>query len=148
MDFMKNLLLTVGLFLFSNTNAMQTAKDQKMMSAILFTVNVDPPVQIIQVPSQKKVKFEDQVGRRVRVTIENSNRTPIYSSTYINYDTPANVVIVFLRGSCDVEMVECRKCAMSLDTYYELFPTISSVTKKWSKVFWEKITSSISFFDD
>lgn len=145
---MKNLLLTVVLFLFSNTNAMQTAEKQETISAILFTVNTEPPVQIIQVPSQKKVKFEDQVGRRIRVTIENSNRTPIYSSTYINYDTPPNVVVDFLRGSFDVEMVKYKKCSMSLDTYYELFPTIPSVTKKWSKVFWEKVTSSISFFDD
>jgi hypothetical protein len=145
---MKNLLLTLGLFLYSNTNAMQTDKDQEMISAILFTVNVNPPVQIIQVPSQKKVKFEDQVGRRIKVIIENSNRTPIYSSIYINYDTPPDIIVAFLSKFFDASIIECQRCNMSFDTYYELFPTVSSVTKKWSKVFWEKVTSSVSFFDD
>ncbi len=142
---MKNLLLTLGLFLCSNTNAMQT--DKEMISAILFTVNVTPPVQVIQVPSQKKVKFEDQVGQRIKVTGKSYNKVS-RPSAYIKYDTPANVVIDFLRKFFDVNTVECRRCNMSLDTYQELFPTVSSVTKKWPKVFWEKAISSISFFDD
>jgi len=145
---MKNILLALGLCLCSNANAMRIVENQETISAILFTVDTEPPMQIIQVPSHKKVKFGDQIGQRIRVTGKNSTKTSVFFPVYINYDTPANVVIDFLRKFFDVKTVECQRGRMSLDTYYELFPTIPSVTKKWSKIFQEKIKSSFSFFYD
>lgn len=145
---MKNLLLTFGLFLCSNINAMHKTENQEKISAILFTVDTEPPVQIVQVPSRKKVKFDDQIGQQIKITGKNYNGMSIFSSVYISSDTPANVIVDFLRKFYDVKTVEYQKCSMSLDTYHELFPTVPSVTKKWSKVFWEKIISAVSFFDD
>ena len=143
---MKNLLLILEILLLCHSDAMYSSEFQniskpKLIPAVLYTVPIDPPVQVLQVSykNEKKgmVKIDDKIGNKIKI-----------KDTWIKFDTPIKDVKHTLSRSynIDIDKIECNKGNMALDDFEELFPTTSYATKKLLKTLKDKIMEF--FFDN
>ncbi len=136
---MKNLLLILEIFLLCYVDAMpssefQSISKQKLIPVTLYTIPIDPPVQVLQVlyenEKKGKVKVDDKIGSAVKI-----------KDVWIKFDTPVRDVKHALSRSynIDVNKIECNKGKMTLADFEELFPTIPYAIKRLSRTLKDKV---------
>ena len=128
----RNLALIFGFFAAllstADINAMpsaeQTADRQDRIPISLYTVRLQPPVEILVVPSKEKVKLGGFVAPEINVICERYNGLPLYSPIYIRYDMSLNDIVDSLCASFHVEGIECREGSISQEAFSILFPSL------------------------
>ena len=126
---MKNLALIFGLatILLSDANAMKPAEQsknaQERIPIALYTVNLQPPVEVLMFPSEEKVQLGGLMAREINLSCRNYNGLPVYAPIRIRYDMSLNEVVNSLCASFGVEGVECREGSMPKKDFEKMFPS-------------------------
>ena len=143
---MKGFLLILEVFAFCGSNAMnstepQNSRNQKKLSAILYTSPKIQELRVVQVADLckniYKIRFDNQVGSQIRVKTKrikaNASKEEVKQSISEAYNINFDDVVA-------------TTCSIYLDDFYEMFPSITSKTKGFLTNLKDKILD-ISFFD-
>lgn len=126
---MKNLALIFGLAVTllsgAELNAMpsaeQSADSSNRIPIALYTVGLEPPVEVLIVPSKEKVKIGGFVAPEINLDCKNYNGLPVFSPIYVRYDMSLNDVVDSLCESFHVEGIECREGFISQEAFSKIF---------------------------
>ena len=126
---MKNLILTLELILIlcsdlvtALTGNTETNPHERIPIAI-FTVEIRPPLRILQIPSEKRIRFGDIIGeelgfRRYKGLILNK---PIC----VRYDMTIQQITEALCDSFNVNHVRCSEGVITRRYFERMFPPLS-----------------------
>lgn len=110
---MKNFALILGLIfsLYFDVKAMQNENRSTNNQMIRFTryrVGVHPAVEILQIPSEKKVSFGGYVNDEININVENYNGMKLYAPLYLRYDMSSVEIIDALFKAFHTGIIDCR----------------------------------------
>lgn len=125
---MKNLALIFVLFVvtIANASAMPSKKQQpterkNRIPVVLYTVKLNPPVDIFVAPSKKKIKFAGFVAREIDIDCNNYNGLPVFSPIRLHCNMSLNEIVDSLCKSFRVEWIEWREGYMSKTAFSRMF---------------------------
>lgn len=122
---MKNLVFVLFVMSVINVDAMpsktQPTKGKNRVPITLYTVKLNPPVDILVAPSKKKIKFAGFVAREINIDCNNYNGLPVFSPIRIRYDMNLNEIVDSLCKSFRVEWIEWREGSMSKKAFSRIF---------------------------
>ena len=130
---MRNLASIFGLVaaLLLDANAMPSApkgqptKSRKRVPVVLYTVKLQPPVEVLVAPSKKKVKFAGFVAREINIDCNNYYGLPVFSPIHVRYNMSLNEIVDSLCKSFRVEWIEWREGSMSKKAFSKMFPSFN-----------------------
>lgn len=138
--FMKRVFLISGVCIVFVVNAMPKKVEEKKISVVFFSVNTQPKIQIIQIPSKNKVKFDDIIKNEVNIKGNTYNGLPLYADIKIRCDTPIDEIKNMIKKAVRTDEIEVRKCFMPEDDYNEMISPL--VSKKKIKEKYNEILGS------
>lgn len=123
---MKNLVLIFVLFVVSiaSTGAMQPEKSdnaQRGIPAIVYRVNVQPSVEVLQIRSKNIIQLGGVISRFIHIDCEEYNGIPMKAPIDLNYDMTKQELGQSLCRSFGVESVDYFEGIMSEDYFVERF---------------------------
>lgn len=145
---MKNILLAFVSFFVLSSNAMQSKEKscKDKIAAVLFEVCVNPPFQVLQIPSDK-IKVEELFGRTIKINHSKYKEWKLNKPLYINCKMSRNEITKALCVSFNTESILRKTCTLSQDDYQKLFPTVSVSAKTWMQELYQKLKERIPFLD-
>lgn len=121
---MKNLALIFGLIfsLYSDVNAMNQEKsllknNQTLIRFTRYRVGVHPAVEVLQIPSEKKISFGGYVNDEINMDIENYNGMKLYAPICLRYDMSSVEIIDALFKSFHTGTIDCRYDFMTKEDF-------------------------------
>lgn len=106
-------------------SAEQTADRQNRIPIALYTVRLEPPVEVLVIPSKEKVKLGGFIAPEINIDCKRFNGFPIYSPIHVRYDMSLNDIVDSLCESFHVEGIECREGSLSQEAFASIFPSLS-----------------------
>lgn len=123
---MKNLAMIFAFFVvvFSNSNAMQSERsnrNQNGVPVVLYKVNVQPPVEVLQIPSKKIVRLGGVISKSIRIDCKEYNGIKMNAPINIRYDMTKEELGQSLCKAFGVDSVDFGEGHMSMDFYSKMF---------------------------
>ncbi|MBO7536722.1 MAG: hypothetical protein J6T29_00055 [Alphaproteobacteria bacterium] len=111
---MKNLVLIFGFIvaLFFNAETMQPAEfdnDQRGIPIVLYKVNIQPPVEVLQIRSKNIVQLGGIISKFIHIDCKEYNGFAMKAPIKINYDMSKQ----------ELEQSLCRSFGVNSVSYFE-----------------------------
>ena len=126
---MRNFLLALGLMsiLFVNSvtalsSTVQTNLNERIPISI-FTVEIHPPLRILQIPSEKRIRFGDIIGEELGLSRYRGLR--LSKPICIRYDMTRQQISEALCDSFNVSHVSCFEGVILRKHFERIFPPFS-----------------------
>ena len=125
---MKNLALifTLVFAIFFDAHTMtpeESSHDQKGVPAVLYRVNVRPPIKVLQVPSKKVIRLGGIISQSISINCKEYNGIKMNAPIDISYDMTKEQLGRSLCMSFGVDSIGFREGIMPMDVYSRLFPS-------------------------
>ena len=122
---MKSFALILGLIftLHFGANAMRNESRSTNNQMIRFTryrVGVHPAVEILQIPSEKKISFGGYVNDEININVENYNGIKLYAPISLRYDMSSVEIIDALFKSFHTGIIDCRYDFMTKEDFLKM----------------------------
>lgn len=123
---MKNLMLVFVLFVVSiaDASAMTHEKsdnNRKGIPAIVYRVNVQPPVEVLQIQSKSIIEIDGVISKFINIDCEEYNGIPMKAPIKINYNMTKKELGQSLCKSFGVDSVDYFEGVMPEDYFARRF---------------------------
>ena len=127
---MKNLalILTLGFATFFDAHTMkseQSNRDQEGVPIVLYKVNVQPPVEVLQIPSKKIVQLGGMISRSISIDCKKYNGIKMNAPIKISYDMTKEQLGQSLCTSFGVYSISFGEGVMPMDVYSRMFSSFN-----------------------
>ncbi|MCR4624237.1 MAG: hypothetical protein K5780_06420 [Alphaproteobacteria bacterium] len=125
---MKNLVLIFVLFVASIANIGAIPSNGQFVNnqggripIALYTVKLEPPVEVLVIPSKEVVKLGEFADSEIEIDCKSFGGHPVYSPIYVRHDMSLNDIVDSLCESFDVWGIECREGYITKETFSKMF---------------------------
>lgn len=119
------LVFALAVATFFDISAMQPDhfnNKQSSVPVILYKVNVQPPVEVLQIPSKEKVCLGGISAKSINMSCKEYNGIKIQAPIDIRYDMTRDQIGQSLCSTFGVDSVEFREGLIPTKTFSKMFP--------------------------
>ncbi len=125
---MKNLAMIFAfVVMFFNSNAMQSEQSgcsQEGVHVVLYKVNVQPPVEVLQIPSKKIIQLGGMISESIEIDCKEYNGIKMSGPINIRYDMTKEEVGRSLCTAFGVDSIRFGEGIMPMDFYSRMFDSL------------------------